>query len=78
MADAVAKIYQAALSPGLPARDYSILTLDEKGNTQRMPRTLPKSGHSGNRVGGHQLEGMSTLKMAFRPQTPSEQKIQLP
>ncbi|HVY68462.1 MAG TPA: molybdopterin-dependent oxidoreductase [Verrucomicrobiae bacterium] len=42
------KVHWAALLPGLPAGDYTFRcrTVDEKGNTQPMPRPFQKSGNA--------------------------------
>ena len=44
----LAKIYWAALLPGLPVGDYTLRcrTIDAKGMAQPMPRPFLKSGHS--------------------------------
>ena len=44
----LAKVYWAALLPGLPAGEYTLRsrTIDEKGHAQPMPRPFQKSGHA--------------------------------
>ena len=44
----LAKVYWAALLPGMPEGAYTLRcrTIDEQGHAQPMPRPFQKSGHA--------------------------------